>query len=89
VFCGVLFKPAPGQQWMRRNVITAPDTVRVYLRLSEAGGNRSPWKSHVHADDGLKPEPEWRYVEIPPDLSVAGDELLDLVEDAYFEVVGI
>ncbi len=66
-----------------------PDAVRIYLRLSEPGGNRTPWKDWVHPDDGLKPETEWRYVEIPPEASLAGDELLNLVEDAYFEVVGI
>ncbi len=88
VFCGILFKPHGGQ-WARRNDITVPDTVRIYLRLSEPGGNRTPWKDWVHPDDGLKPETEWRYVEIPPEAGLAGDELLNLVEDAYFEVVGI
>src|SRR6185503_8304735 len=66
LFCGLLFK-SKGGQWMRRNDITTDDTVRVYLRLSEAGGNRGAWKPYVHPDDGLKPETEWRYVEIPPD----------------------
>ena len=88
VFCGILFKPKSGQ-FERRNDITAHDAVRVYLRLSEAGGARGPWKDWVRPDDGLKPEPEWRYVEIPADASLAGEELLNLVEDAYFEVVGI
>jgi hypothetical protein len=88
VFCGILFKPKSGQ-FERRNDIPSPDTVRIYLRLSEAGGARGPWKDWVHPDDGLKPEPEWRYLEIPPDASLAGEEMLNLIEDAFFEVVGI
>ena len=88
VFCGILFKVKSGH-FERRNDIHAIDTVRIYLKLSAAGGQRGPWKDWVHDDDGLKPEPEWRYLEIPPDASLAGDEILNLVEDAYFEVVGI
>jgi hypothetical protein len=88
VFAGIVFKPRTGH-FERRNDINTPDAVRIYLRLSEAGGKRGPWRDWVHDDDGLKPEPEWRYVEIPPDASLAGEELLNLVEDAYFEVVGI
>jgi hypothetical protein len=88
VFCGILFKPKSGP-FERRNDINAPDAVRIYLKLSQAGGARSPWKDWVHDDDGLKPEPEWRYVEIPADANLGGEELLNLVEDAYFEVVGI
>jgi hypothetical protein len=88
VFCGILFKPKSGQ-FERRNDIATADAVRVYLKLSAAGGARGPWKDWVHDDDGLKPEPEWRYVEIPPEANLAGDELLNLLEDAYFEVVGI
>jgi hypothetical protein len=88
VFCGILLKPASGL-FERRNDMKTPDAVRIYLRLSVAGGQRTPWKDWVHDDDGLKPEPEWRYVEIPPEASLAGDELLNLLEDAYFEVVGI
>lgn len=88
VFCGILFKPKTGQ-FERRNDIKTPDAVRIYLKISEAGGARTPWKEWVHPDDGLKPEPEWRYVEIPPEASVAGEELLNMMEDSYFEVVGI
>jgi hypothetical protein len=88
VFCGILFKPKTGVL-ERRNDFRAADAVRVYLRISEAGGARTSWKEWVHPDDGLKPEPEWRYVEIPPEASLAGEELLNLMEDAYFEVVGI
>lgn len=88
VFVGILFKPKSGQ-FERRNDIVVQDAVRIYLKLSAAGGARTPWKDWVHEDDGLKPEPEWRYVEIPPGASLAGDELLNLIEDAYFEVVGI
>ncbi len=88
VFCGILFKVKSGQ-FERRNDISTADAVRVYLRLSAAGGARGPWKDWVHDDDGLKPDPEWRYVEIPPDASLAGEELLNMLEDAYFEVVGI
>jgi hypothetical protein len=88
VFAGILFKPKSGL-FERRNDITTPDAVRIYLKISAAGAARSPWKDWIHDDDGLKPETEWRYVEIPPQAELAGDELLDLVEDAYFEVVGI
>jgi hypothetical protein len=88
VFCGILFKPKSGQ-FERRNDIVTPDAVRVYLRLSAAGGARTPWKDWVHDDDSLKPDPEWRYVEIPPTADLGGEELLNMIEDAYFEVVGI
>jgi hypothetical protein len=87
VFCGILFKPKSGHFERRKDI--PEGSVRIYLRISEAGGARTPWKDWVHEDDGLKPEPEWRYVEIPPEAHLAGDELLNLVEDAYFEVVGI
>ena len=87
IFAGVLFKPKSGL--FARRIDILPDAVRVYLRLSEAGGARTPWKDWVKPDDGLKPEPEWRYLEIPPTADLSGDELLNMLEDAYFEVVGI
>jgi hypothetical protein len=88
VFCGILFKVKSGQ-FERRNDIKTADAVRIYMKLSAAGGARTPWKDWVHDDDGLKPEPEWRYVEIPPEANLDGEELLNMLEDTYFEVVGI
>ena len=37
----------------------------------------------------MTPDAEWRWLEINDRMDVSGDELLDLLEDAYFEVVGI
>ena len=88
VFCGILFKPRAGH-FERRNDIKTENAVRIYMKLSEAGGQRTAWKGWVHNDDGLKPEPEWRYVEIPPEAALAGEELLNMMEDSYFEVVGL
>ena len=88
LFCGALLPPKDGK-WTRRSDPPAADTVRLYLKISEAGGNRSPWSDMVSEDDSFKPNEEWRYVEIPDRVDLDGDELLDLIEDAYFEVVGI
>lgn len=88
IFCGLLL-PAPSEGWTRRSEPPAPDTVRLYVRLSPAGCERSPWALMVHEDDSLKPDEAWRYFEIPDRVDVQGDEMLDLIEDAYFEVVGI
>ena len=89
MFAGILFRSTAPGPWVRRNDMKVPDEVRIYLRLSPAGSARSPWKERFHDDDALKADPAWRYVEIPPDQSLAGEEMLDLLEDAYFEVVGI
>lgn len=88
LFAGLMFKPRSGP-WMRRNDITATDAVRLYLRTTEAAAKASPWAERFVNDDGLKSDPEWRYVEIPPSLDIGGDELLDLMEDAYYQVAGI
>ena len=88
MFCGVLCRPADGQ-WTRRSDLPEADSVRLYLKLSEAGMNRSEWSYLACPDDGLKADPEWRYVEIPERMDVSGEEILDLIEDAWFEVVGI
>ena len=87
-FAGVLFKPKDGP-WYRRNDVAEADAVRLYLRTTEAAAKASAWGERFVADDGLKSDPEWRYVEIPPSLDIAGDELLDLIEDAYYQVAGI
>jgi hypothetical protein len=89
VFCGVIFKPAQGAPFFRRNDIKEPDTVRLYLRTTEAASKASAWGERFVNDDGLKSDPEWRYVDIPPSLEITGDELLDLIEDAYYQVAGI
>lgn len=88
IFCGVLCRPLDGQ-WTRRSDPPGPDTVRLYVKLSEAGINRSPWADLNEQDDAIKADPEWRYVEIPDRIPLDGEELLDLLEDSYFEVVGI
>ena len=88
IFAGVCMKPAEGP-WMRRNDFAEPESVRVYLRLSGPGVRRSAWAERIKDDDGLKPEEGWRYVEIPPSLDLSGEELLNLIEDAYFEAGGI
>ena len=63
--------------------------LKVYLKPNETGANRSDWADLFQEDDSVKPDAEWRFIELPDRIDVAGDELLDLVEDAYFEVVGI
>lgn len=88
LFCGVLFRPRD-KTWFRRQDITTVDAVRVYLRTTEAAGKASPWAERIHSDDGLKSDPEWRYLEIPPGLDMGGEELRNLIEDAYFQVAGM
>jgi hypothetical protein len=88
LFCGVVLKPASGP-WYRRNDFAEPDSVRVYLRTTEAAAKASAWGERIQADDGLKSDPEWRYIEIPPSLDLGGEELLNLIEDAYYQVAGM
>ena len=88
LFMGIMFR-TDGKEWERRSEIPAADVVRVYLKISVPAAEQSDWADLFHDDDGLKPDAEWRYVEIPDRIDVAGDELLDLVEDAYFAVAGI
>lgn len=89
LFCGVSFRPAEGTPWLRRNDIAPGGSVRLYLRTTEAASKASPWGERFCSDDGLKPDPEWRYVEIPASLAIDGDELMDLIEDSYYQVAGI
>lgn len=88
IFAGVCLKPTEGP-WYRRSDFAAPESVRLYVRLTPEGVRRSPWAATIKDDDGLKPEEGWRFVEIGPATSIEGDELLDLIEDAYFEAGGI
>ncbi|MCG3133839.1 MAG: hypothetical protein HMLKMBBP_01104 [Planctomycetes bacterium] len=88
VFCGVLFKPASGP-WFRRTDISGPDCVRLCVKTTSEAAKRSAWAEKVREDDGLKPDTEWRFVEITPDMDLAGDPLQDLIEDAYYQVAGI
>jgi hypothetical protein len=88
LFAGVVLKPK-GDQWMRRSDPPETDAVRLHLKISEAGANRSEWGYLFAEDDGLKSDAEWRWCEISERMDVSGDELLDLLEDAFFEVVGI
>ncbi len=88
LFCGVILAQ-PGKDWYRKGDPLTDGTARIYLKLSEAGGARSDWADMVHDDDAATPDKEWRYLELPERVPVDGDELLDLVEDAYFEVAGI
>ena len=89
LFCGVLLQARGDDLWQRRDPSPERDTVRLYLRISEVGMARSPWSYMASGDDSPKPDPEWRYVEIPDRVELDGEEILDLIEDAYFEVVGI
>ena len=89
IFCGLLLKPAAGAPWYRRNDIQTEGSVRVYLRTTEAAAGASDWAAKVVNDDGLKSDPEWRYVEIAPADEIGGEELLNLIEDAYYQVGGI
>lgn len=89
LFAGILLKPPAGTILARRNDFAAPEAVRLYLRTTEAAAKASAWAERFVNDDGLKSDPEWRYVEIPPSLDLAGDALLDLIEDAYYQVAGI
>ena len=59
------------------------------MLLSEAAAAQSDWADLFHEDDAVKNDTEWRYVELPERIDVHGDELLDLIEDAYFAVAGI
>ena len=88
-FCGVLLKPKAGEPWYRRNDIADENSVRLYLQTTEAAAKASPWAERFVNDDGLKSDPAWRYVEITPHVDVSGDALLDLIEDAYYQVAGI
>jgi len=88
LFAGVVLRPT-GDEWMRRSDLPEKDAVRLHLKLSEAGVNRSEWSYLFQDDDALKADPEWRWMEISDRMDVSGDEVLDLLEDAYFEVVGI
>jgi hypothetical protein len=88
LFAGVILKPASGT-FARRVDIAEPETVRLYLRTTEAAGKASAWAERIHPDDGLKSDPEWRFLDIPPSLDVGGDELLNLIEDAYYQVAGM
>lgn len=88
LFAGVFLRPE-GNLWLRRSDQPEADTVRLQLKISEAGATRSEWGYLFHEDDGLKADAEWRWLDIGDRIDVAGDELLDLLEDAYFEVVGI
>lgn len=88
IFAGVLLRPTNGE-WHRRSDAMEEDMVRIYVKLSEAGINRSPWVDLAHEDDAIKADAEWRYVDIPARVDVSGEELLDLLEDSYFEVEGI
>jgi hypothetical protein len=87
-FCGVVMHPKGGP-FLRRSDMAEPETVRVYLRTTEAAGAASAWGDRVQGDDGLKSDPEWRFLDVPPSLDIGGDELLDLIEDAYYQVAGI
>jgi hypothetical protein len=88
LFAGIVLKPKT-PEWARRTPVPETDAVRLYLKLNEAGANRSEWGYMFQDDDSVKPDPEWRFVEIPERMDISGEELLDLIEDAYFEVVGI
>jgi hypothetical protein len=88
LFAGLLLKPASGP-WFRRSDLAEADSVRLYLRTTEAAAKASPWGERFLNDDGLKSDAEWRYVTIPPTLDIQDDVLLDLIEDAYYQVAGI
>lgn len=88
LFCGVLFRPT-SPPWYRKTDMAGPDCVRVCLRTTAEAAKRSPWAAHVREDDGIKADPEWRFVEIAPDMDIAGEVIQDLIEDAYFQVAGI
>jgi len=88
IFGGVLLRPT-GTTWVRRSDAPETDVVRVYLKISEAAAAASDWADLIQEDDALKPDGEWRYLEIAERIDISGDELLDLIEDAYFAVVGI
>ena len=88
LFAGVTLRP-DGEFWMRRSARPDADAVRLHLKISEAGAHRSDWADMFQEDDGPKTDPEWRWIEIAERIDVSGDELLNLLEDTYFEVVGI
>ena len=88
LFCGVLLSQREGG-WMRRSDLGGPEHVRIYVRLTPEGVRRSAWSDRIKDDDSLKSDPDWRYIEIPPVLPIAGDEILDLIEDAHLEASGL
>jgi hypothetical protein len=88
LFCGIVLRPKESV-WARRTPVPEADTVRLYLKLNEAGANRSEWGYMFQDDDSVKPDAEWRFIELNDRMDISGDEILDLIEDAYFEVVGI
>ena len=88
LFAGVYLRPT-GDEWARRSDMPEAGAVRLSLKISEPGASRSDWGYLFQDDDGLKADAEWRWIEIAENMDVSGDELLDLLEDAYFEVVGI
>jgi hypothetical protein len=88
LFAGVVLRPK-GNDWHRRSDRPEADAVRLHLKISEAGAARSEWGYLFQEDDGVKTDAEWRWCEIADRMDVSGDELLDLLEDSFFEVVGI
>ncbi len=87
LFAGVTLRPT-GAEWFRRSPRPDPDVVRLHVRITEVGANRSELAYLVQNDDAPKPDPEWRWIDVPDTLDVSGDELLDLIEDSYLEAGG-
>ncbi len=88
LFAAIVLRPAE-PEWARRTPVPEKDAVRIYLKLNETGAARSDWADLFQDDDSVKPDSEWRFIELADRIDITGDELLDLIEDAYFEVVGI
>lgn len=90
LFAGVVLRPhSTDEPWQRRSSPPEADAMRLHLKLTEAAANRSEWSYLFQDDDAVRQDAEWRFLEINDRMDVSGDELLDLIEDAYFEVVGI
>ncbi len=88
LFAGVYLRPT-GYEWYRRSDKPETDAVRLSLKITEAGAARGDWGYMFNDDDGQKTDAEWRWLDVAENMDVSGDELLDLLEDAYFEVAGI
>lgn len=87
-FCGILMKPT-GDAWNRKSDPMEDGNVRIYVRTSSAACELHDWADLHHPNDALKNDKAWQYFDLPERIPVDGDEIRDLVADAYFAVVGI
>lgn len=87
-FCGILFR-SQDDSWNRKSDPMPEGSVRIYVKTSAAACEMSDWADMCSNDDALKADKDWHYFEIPERVPLDGEEIEDLVDDAYYAVVGI